>query len=60
MLTIGLCFSMAFTRTPGRGPDRVAHLARFSSREEQSPITASELVFVRAKFKSEGVGLLSL
>lgn len=53
MLTIGLCFSMTFARTPGRGPDRVAHLERISSIEEQSPITPSEPVFVRGKFKSE-------
>jgi len=52
VLTIGLCF---FCRGLTRRVN-VGHLERFSSVDEQSQVIVGELVFVRAKFISEGVG----
>ena len=65
MLTIGLGFCSAHfvglstsTSGPGRHrcPGDVVHLECLSSIDEQAWIVVGELVFVRAKFMSEGVG----
>jgi hypothetical protein len=54
MLTIRMCFLNR------RGPADSLHLDRFSSKDKQPQIIVGELVFVRAKFESEGVGFRAI